>query len=103
MASSIPESATGRPARGRRRDFLILRLCGRRRGAAGLVLTGALIVSAVCAPALAPHNPIGRAARYWPNRAVVLQPLDELGIAAGRNRMELFAVKPPHMAVRCLA
>jgi len=61
MASSIPESATGRPARGRRRDFLILRLCGRRRGAAGVVLTGALIVSAVCAPALAPHNPLALA------------------------------------------
>ncbi len=58
MVSSTPASATGSPARAGLRGSLVLRIWRRPRGAIGLVLTGVLVVSVLCAPALAPHGPL---------------------------------------------
>jgi peptide/nickel transport system permease protein len=61
MASSIHESAISSPRHARRRLSLASRLLQRPRGAAGLGLTGLLVVGAILAPLLSPHDPLALA------------------------------------------
>jgi peptide/nickel transport system permease protein len=61
MASSIPESATSSPRPKRFRLDLASRVLQRPRGAAGLGLTGLLVVGAILAPLLSPHDPLALA------------------------------------------
>jgi peptide/nickel transport system permease protein len=60
MASSIPASAINRAAAPARPGWL-RRVLARRRAAAGLVITGALVLLAAGAPLVAPHDPLALA------------------------------------------
>lgn len=61
MAFSIHESAINSPRHPRLRLDLAARVLQRPRGAAGLGLTGLLVVGAILAPLLSPHDPLALA------------------------------------------
>ena len=53
--------------------------------------------------ALAPHEPVDRAARCGPNRTPLLQDIDHACVAAHRDGMDQFAVEPEEMSARRVA